>query len=285
MDAVCGLAANTRKQRGQIVGRFLTARFGSGPIAAPMITAADLRRFVLGSETPYSAGTVTVMAGALRCYLRFRTLAGDPVGKLGTTIPSPAHWRLATLPDVLSNAEVAQLLASFGAEVPSARRGYAIVRCLIDLGLRASEVIHLGLDDIDWQAGTLRLARSKSRHADVLPLPSETGRAIADYLRHERPTTVNRAVFVRHVAPFQKPVSVRVVQRTVREAYRRCGWTRTRIHTLRHSVASRLLQAGSPLKEVADILRHRSLDTSAIYAKVDTGRLAAVALPWPGSTP
>ncbi len=83
MDAVCGLTANTRKQRGQIFSRVLTARFGSGPIAAPAIIAADLRRFVLGSETPYSAGTVRVMASALRCYLRFRTLAGDPVGNLG----------------------------------------------------------------------------------------------------------------------------------------------------------------------------------------------------------
>jgi integrase len=222
------------------------------------------------------------MGGALRCYLRFRDLAGDPVGGLIAAIPSAAHWRLATLPDVLSQTEVEQLLKSFDGPLPSAKRAYAMVRCLADLGLRASEAAHLQLDDIDWRAGTLRLAKGKSRRVDILPLPPETGRAIAEYLRTERPLTANRAVFVRHVAPYDEPIAAGVVRRAVREAYRRCGWTRSRVHTLRHSVASRLLQQGTPLKEIADILRHRSLDTSAIYAKVDTNRLAAVALPWPG---
>jgi integrase/recombinase XerD len=126
------------------------------------------------------------------------------------------------------------------------------------------------------------VAQGKSRRTDVLPLPAETGRAIADYLRTERPPTMNRAVFVRHVAPYDKPIRTDVVRRAVLAAYRRCGWTRTRVHVLRHSVASRLLRQDAPLKEIADVLRHRSLDTSAIYAKVDDARLATVALPWPG---
>jgi integrase len=282
MDQTCGLAASTRQKRIKIVARFLGARFGSGPIDLTETTAADLRQFVLGREERRSAGSISAMGGALRCYLRFRDLAGDPVGGLIAAIPSAAHWRLATLPDVLSQTEVEQLLKSFDGPLPSAKRAYAMVRCLTDLGLRASEVIHLQLDDIDWRAGTLRLAKGKSRRVDILPLPPETGRAIAEYLRTERPLTANRAVFVRHVAPYDEPIAAGVVRRAVREAYRRCGWTRSRVHTLRHSVASRLLQQGTPLKEIADILRHRSLDTSAIYAKVDTNRLAAVALPWPG---
>ncbi len=282
MDTVRGLAATTRRQRVQIVGRFLTARFPADPIVLADITAANLGRFVLGDGERRSAGTIGVMAGALRCYLRFRGLAGDPIGALAEGIPVAAHWRLATLPDVLSQAEIDQLLGSFGGPLASARRAYAMVRCLADLGLRASEVARLRLEDIDWGTGTLRLTQGKSRRTDVLPLPPETGRAIADYLRTERPRTTNRAVFVRHVAPYDKPIGKGVVQRAVREAYRRCGWSRTRVHILRHSVASRLLRQGAPLKEIADVLRHRSLDTSAIYAKVDTGRLAAVALPWPG---
>ena len=91
-------------------------------------------------------------------------------------------------------------------------------------------------------------------------------------------------MFVRHVAPHDEPIKPDVVRNTVREAYRRCGWAVSRVHILRHSVASRLLREGAPLKEIADVLRHRSLDTTAIYAKVDTVRLAAVALPWPGRT-
>ena len=226
-----------------------------------------------------------VIAGALRGYLRFRTSQGDRVRVLLAAIPSIAHWRLATLPEVPTEAEIERLLRSFDQPFPSSKRANAMLRCLADLGLRSSEVVRLRLDDIDWQAGTVRLTKAKSRRVDILPLPRETGRAISSYLVSERPQTANRAVFVRHVAPYDEPIGTGVVQRAVREAYLRCGLPHTRVHILRHSVASRLLSAGTPLKEIADVLRHRSLDTSAIYTKVDTARLSAVALPWPGSAP
>jgi len=286
MEQVCGHAKKTRYLRIQVVGWFLAGRFGTGPIIPTAITAVDLRQFLLGQGERWSSGSIGVIASALRCYLRFRNLAGDDaMARLAATIPSVANWRLAVLPEVLSPAEVEQLLGSFSDVVPSGKRAYAMVRCLVDLGLRASEVASLHLDDIDWHAGTLRLVKGKSRRADVLPLPAETGRAIADYLYSERPQTASRAVFIRDIAPCGQPIGAGVVRRVVKEAYQRCGWTRTRVHILRHSVASRLLQEGAPLKEIADILRHRSLDTSAIYAKVDTNRLAAVALPWLGRAP
>jgi len=158
-----------------------------------------------------------------------------------------------------------------------------MVRCLTDLGLRCAETAGLRLEDSNWGAGTIRVAGTKTRRIDILPLPATTGAAIVAYLRDERPPTLHRALFVRHVAPFDTPVGKDVVRRAVLAAYRRCGWTRTRVHILRHSVASRLLRVGTPMKEIADILRHRSLDTSAIYTKVDLTRLASVALPWPGS--
>jgi integrase len=157
-----------------------------------------------------------------------------------------------------------------------------MIRCLTDLGLRSSEVVNLRLDDIDWRAGTIRLSAGKARRADIMPLPSPTGEAIAAYLQYERPETTNRAIFVRHVAPFDKPIGRRVVQRAVHAAYGRCGSDRTRVHILRHTLASRLLHAGTPMKQIADILRHRSIATSAGYTRVDVNRLAAVALPWPG---
>jgi site-specific recombinase XerD len=191
--------------------------------------------------------------------------------------------QLAPLPQTLSQSQVTQLLDSFSPDLPSALRAYAMVRCVVDLGLRASEVVSLGLDDIDWQMGTLRIAKNKSRRVDMLPLPQATGSAIAAYLRSERPSSANRRVFVRHVAPVDQPIGPDVVRRAVREAYLRCGLPYTRVHILRHSLARRLLDTGGTLKEVADVLRHRELDTSLIYAKVDTARLSAVALPWPGS--
>jgi integrase len=223
------------------------------------------------------------MATALRSYLRFRAFEGDRVEHLLPLIASPACWRLAPLPQTLSRVEVAQLLDAFPPELPSRLRSYAIVRCVVDLGLRSREVINLDLDDIDWAAGILRIVKGKSRRVDVMPLPQATGSAIAAYLRSERPQTTNRRVFVRHVAPMDEPVGPDVVRRAVREAYRRCGLPYTRVHILRHTLASRLLNTGGTLKEVADVLRHRELNTSLIYAKVDIGRLLAVAMPWPGS--
>lgn len=156
---------------------------------------------------------------------------------------------------------------------------------VVDLGLRSSEAIALELDDIDWLRGTVCIRKSKSRRVDVLPLPQVTGAAIADYLRSERPRTRSRRVFVRHVAPVDEPVTASVVRRAVCEACRRAGLPYTHVHILRDTLARRLLDTGGTLKEVADVLRHRALDTSLIYAKVDFGRLVAVAMPWPGSKP
>ena len=282
MERVGGLAPNTRNQRVRIVRRFLTELFGADPIVLAGTRPAKVRAFVLGTPATYSTGTIHVTAGAVRCYLRFRTVSGDSVQRLADAVPTVAHWRLATLPDFFSEREMRQLLDSFRQLPPSAKRAYAMVRCLTDLGLRASEVVQLHLDDIDWRSGTIRLTANKSRRVDILPLPAEMGRAIAEYLRTERPQTTNRSLFVRHVAPLEKPIKAGVVRTAVKQAYRRCGWPHTRVHILRHSLASRLLQAGSPLKEISDILRHRSLDTSLIYTKVDKNRLSAVALPWPG---
>jgi integrase/recombinase XerD len=279
-----GLAGNTREQRVAIVrGLLLSGKSGRRPLVPARLSPADVRRFIAEYMDRWSAGSMQVITGALRGYLRFRASQGDRVQTLLAVIPSFAHWRLASLPEVPSEAEIERLLQSFDRPFPSSRRAYAMLRCLVDLGLRSSEVVGLRLDDIDWRAGTIRLAKPKSRRVDVLPLPCETGRAISSYLVSERPQSANRAVFVRHVAPYDQPIGTGVVQLTVREAYRRCGLSYTRVHILRHSVASRLLRAGTPLKEIADVLRHRSLDTSAIYTKVDTARLSAVALPWPGS--
>jgi integrase len=282
MTEVKGLAQNTRQQRIHIIHRFLHERFASGNFVLDRIRPTDIRRFVLGQEGVHSTGTIHVVGGAIRCYLGFRSVAGDRVHGLLDAVPSVAHWRLASLPEVLSEEEVRQLLGSFDQLPRSPKRAHAMARCLTDIGLRASEVIQLRLSDVDWRAGTIRLAANKSRRVDILPLPTETGRAIAEYLRTERPQTSNRALFVRDCAPFDRPIQAGVVRRAVRQAYLRCGLAHSRVHILRHSLASRLLRAGTPLKEIADILRHRSLDTSAIYTKVDTNRLAAVAMPWPG---
>jgi site-specific recombinase XerD len=282
MTQAKGLAASTRRRRVRLVGRFLTEQFGSRPIVPQLIKPADLREFMIDRHQTWSAGSLKLVAEALRSYIQFRATLGDTVRHLAFAVPNVANRRLSTLPRVLSEADIARLLRSFDQSGPSGKRAYAMARCLADLGLRAHEVVRLRLEDIDWHNGTIRLAANKARRTDVLPLPAETGRAITAYLKAERPTTANRAVFVRHVAPYDEPIGPGVVRNAVIAAFRRCGWSHCHVHILRHSTASRLLAAGTPLKEIADILRHRSLDTTAIYTKVDTNRLAAVALPWPG---
>jgi integrase len=273
-----GLTASTRRRRLVIVRPLASMASDAGPP-----TPDQLRKFLREELSRVSAASAGVTTTSVRSYLRFRAFEGDRVEHLLPIVASPASWRLAPLPQTLTPSEVERLLDAFPPGLPSRLRCYAIVRCLVDLGLRSSEVISLELDHIDWAAGTLRLCKAKSRRVDILPLPQATGAALAEYIRSERPQTSSRRIFVRHLAPVEVPVAAGVVRRAVREAYRRAGLPHTRVHILRHTLASRLLNTGGSLKEVADVLRHRELDTSLIYAKVDFVRLGAVAMPWPGS--
>jgi len=284
MDHVRGLAPKTRSMALRIVRRLLTSRFGDGAIDIAAIKPEHVRRFFAQQaklySKPASAGSVVA---SLRGYFRYRASLGDLVHGLIGAVSYPANWQLSSLPKTLTAEEVEQLIGSLGEPGPSMRRADAIVRCALDLGLRSGEVARLSLDDIDWRAGTITLRHTKGRREDVLPLPTATGEAIAAYLKHERPETRNRAVFVRHIAPRDEPVGPDLVRMTIRQAYARAGLPYTRSHLLRHTMANRLLAGGSSLKEVADVLRHRSLNTTLIYAKLDSRKLVEVALPWPGS--
>lgn len=279
-----GLASKTRSMALRIVGRLLLARFGDGVIDIAAIRPDHVRRFFAQQaelySKPASAGAVVA---SLRGYFRYRASLGDLVHGLIGAVSYPANWSLSSLPKTLTAEEVEQLVGSLGQPGRSMRRADAIVRCALDLGLRSGEVARLSLNDIDWRAGTITLRRTKGRREDVLPLPVTTGEAISAYLEHERPKTSNRAVFVRNVAPRDEPIGPDLVRKIIRQAYGRAGLPYTRAHLLRHTMANRLLAGGSSLKEVADVLRHRSLNTTMIYAKLDSRKLAEVALPWPGS--
>lgn len=285
MDHAQGLAPKTRTSRLRTVRRLLLEQFGAGPVILSAITPDDVRRFVVRQSELYSTpSSAATLISALRGYFRFRTTCGDRVHALIGVLSYPANWQLASLPKALSSIEVERLVDSLDWEGPSARRADAMVRCALDLGLPCGEIAKLALDDIDWRAGTITLRRTKSRREDTLPLPQATGRAIVDYLRLERPQSASRAVFVRRIAPCNRPLGPDCVRKTIRQAYARAGLPYTGAHLLRHTMASRLLAGGSSLKEVADVLRHRSLNTTLIYAKLDSRNLTAVALPWPGDT-
>lgn len=284
MNHVRGLAPRTRSQHLSVVGRLLFDQFADNLVVISAIKPDDVRKFVAKqSELCSIPLSITATISALRGYFRYRATKGDTVHHLTGIMCHPANWQLASLPKALNSDEIERLLGSLEHDGPSARRTAAIVHCALDLGLRSSEVAYLGLDDIDWSAATITLRRTKGCREDVMPLPAVTGRAIADYLQFERPKTTNRAVFVRRLAPHDKPIGPHLVHQAIRQAYARAGLPYTRSHLLRHTMANRLLEGGGSLKEVADVLRHRSLNTTMIYAKLDSRNLAAVALPWPGS--
>ena len=137
------------------------------------------------------------------------------------------------------------------------------------------------ISDIDWRSGTVTLRGTKSLRQDILPLPVEAGQALADYLQHERPTSSLPGIFVRRKGGHDQPITSLAVQKLIKWACRRAGLMHSSAHSLRHTLACRLVEKGSSLKEVADVLRHRSLNTTLIYAKLDTPKLSAVPLPWP----
>jgi integrase/recombinase XerC len=282
-----GLAAGTRRSQLRIVERLLLAKFAGRPFKFERLAPEDVRRFIAEQlELHNTTSNVLAINAALRGYLRWRGSCGDAVRPLLGVIVSPPHWSLASLPLALTSAQVDRVLNSFvgAGSLRTPKRGYAIVRLALDLGLRGAEINRMRLDDIDWRRGTITLRRTKSKREDVLPLPEVTGKALEDYICHERPATDERAVFVRRQAPRDQPLGIHAIRMVVRRAFRRAGIPHERTHALRHTLACRLVRAGSPIKEVADVLRHRSLNTSQIYAKLNVGALVEVALPWPGST-
>jgi len=281
---VNGLAAGTRQDRIRVAGRLLRQKFKGRAIDIAKLRPDDVRQFLASQlDAHRTASNASYLAAGLRSYFRYRTTCGDRVGGLIAVISNPVHWRLASLPHALKPDEVEHLLNSFKFARRWPKRGYAIVRCALDMGLRSCEIAHLMISDIDWRSGTVTLRGTKSLRQDILPLPVETGQALADYLQHERPTSNHPAIFVRHRGAHDLPVTPSTIRNVIKWACRRVGLMHSSAHALRHTLACRLVEKGSSLKEVADVLRHRSLNTTLIYAKLDTPKLSTVPLPWPGS--
>lgn len=278
-----GFARSTRETSIRIVGRFLRDKFNDGAINLSTLTPAHVRDFLASQANVYRTPvSFSLVVSSLRGYFRWRIMQKDDLYVLIGALANPANWQQASLPKSLSTDEIEQLLNSLGQTDPIGLRADAMVRCALDLGLRIGEIARLSLDDIDWVSGTITLRRTKGRRDDVMPLPVTTGNAIAAYLQNGRPKTLHREVFASHKTPRERPISRSVVSIAIRQVYTRAGLQYTSAHLLRHTMANRLLATGASIKDIADILRHRSLNTTRIYAKLDSRNLAHVALPWPG---
>jgi integrase len=278
-----GLAIGTRGDRLACISLLLQCKVAGKAIAIGALQPEDVRGFMATELTRVSSAShASAVTAALRAYFRYRGTCGDAVNGLLGAISSPVRWRQASLPRALTAEEVQRLEAHCAQAKRAPLRLLAMVRLALDLGLRVGEIAKLEITDFDWRAGTVTLKRTKSQRQDVLPLPAVTGQALSEYMRHERPATTLPSLFVRRVAPHDRPIGVDTVSQAIGRALRGAGISRS-CHSLRHTLACRLVNSGSSIKEVADVLRHRSLDTSLIYAKLDLQLLAEVALPWPGS--
>jgi integrase len=220
------------------------------------------------------------MVCALRSLLRFLHVQGWIATPLATAVPS-VRRRREGLPRGLAAGQVRLLLESCDRERPAGRRDFAILMLLARLGLRRGEVAALEVDDVDWRAGEV-VIRGKGARIDRLPLSIDVGEALVDYLRDGRPRGFGRRLVLPARAPYDE-LSPSAVTAVVMRACKRAGIAPVGAHRLRHTIASELLRRGAPLPEIGQLLRHQSIDTTAIYAKVDRGALSRLALAWPGS--
>lgn len=273
-----GLAAGT------IVGYLAHARWfveglGSGGLvglSAAEVTGAVLRK----ADSGVSVSAAQNFVSGLRSFLRFCFLEGLLEADLSQAALVVRGRRASLLPRGVSPVDARALLDSCDRRRVLGRRDYALILLLLRLGLRRGEVARLTLNDIDWQVGEL-LIHGKGGRDDRLPLPVDVGQAIAAYLRRGRPASDRREVFLRDRAPYL-PIDPSTVASTVRRACRRAGIPEVGSHRLRHTTACEMVQAGVPLVRIGQVLRHRSLQSTAIYARVDIEQLRQLAAPWPG---
>ncbi len=263
---------------------FMEGQFGTGRADWSRVRPSNIWRFAGRYVRGVKPVTGKSRLGYVRRFLNFVHLRGGCGPELAAAVPKVAVGRAAPRPEVLSPAQRRKLLAFFRRTTAEGKRNYAMILCMLDLGLRAGEVIGLRLQDIDWKARRLNVQFTKTGRGRQLPLPTDVQKALWDYIRTGRPQNSSfDHVFLRHPRRRGYPLSRSALKAMVHRAYSHCGfpssWSGT--HRLRHTFASRLHQCGVDLKPIADLLGHRRFDSTIIYTQVDLKALRQVARPWP----
>ncbi len=254
-----------------------------GTPAVRGLDAGILRRFLLERARDLSGEGVRLLAVSLRCFLRFLHAQGEIPADLTAAIPTVRRRTPPGIPGQLTPEELERVLAAPDQTCSRGRRDRAILLLLARLGLRSREVLALELGDLRWRTGEL-LIRGKGSRQDLLPLPEDVGAAVAQYLRMDRGVRSTDRVFLRANAPLVPLTGSPSIGHIVRRAMAQAGVARPRriaAHLFRHTLASRMLQRGARLREIAEVLRHRSPGTTEIYAKIDMRSLLEVVRPWP----
>lgn len=283
---VRGLAPRTIVRYAELASTFLRARFGRGRVDLRVLLPSDVIEHVQRQVKRMAPRQVKLTVTALRSLLDHAQVLGAVTPQLVAAVPAVASWATTpALPRAISAEHAQRALDSCNVATAVGRRDRAVLLLLARLGLRSGEVASLQLDDVDWRAGCLRV-RGKGRRDDVMPLPADVGEALAAYVQHGRPVSDDRHIFLRARAPVRafKNNAVAVAS-IVEHALQRAGVAAPHqgAHQFRHALAVRLLGQGASLPEIGEVLRHRSPQVTAVYARVDLAALRLLAPAWPGA--
>jgi integrase/recombinase XerD len=279
LDRERGLSQVTVRCYSKQARYFLAAAGGEDAVGS--LDTGKVTTFMVDWSRSCATGSAKAMVTSLRAFLRFAHATGRTAVPLAAAVPAVASWQQSALPKGLTAAEIDMLLGCCDRATVTGLRDHALLTLLARLGLRGAEAAGLRLDDIDWRAGEITVTGKGSR-TERLPLPGPAGEALAAWLKDGRPQCESRAVFVTVRKPC-RPVTPDLVRVIMARACERAGLERRGAHRLRHSLATEMLRAGASLPEVGQVLRHRSMLSTAIYAKVNQNALRPLARPWPGS--
>lgn len=279
-----GLAENSILVYAPCVRAFLAHRVATaGRLALDTLDAEAICTFLVERVAHRSSESARLLSIALRSLLRFLFLRGEIARDLSAVVPRVRTYQQSGVPVVLSPDEVERVLGTTDRSTPRGRRDYAVLLLLARLGLRASEIVSLELSDLRWRAAEI-VVRGKGPRLDHVPLLADVGDAVAQYLREDRGSSASRRVFLRLIPPRVGLASPCAIDHVVRFALARAGIAprpRCVAHLFRHSLATRMIRHGASMAEIAEVLRHHSHATTAIYAKVSFEALRTVARPWP----
>lgn len=280
---VCGLSDRTCIYHRRHLRILLTSFFKKGRVRLNYLNPTNIRNFLYDNLQHYKRRSLGVFIYSLRTFFKFLQFKGIGNTYLIASLPKIIEWKSAALPEYLNKQEVDQLFNVINRNQALGKRDYAMITCMLELGLRACEVANLKLKDINWRNKILYLPRGKTRQFQSLPMTQLVIDSIVAYLKSGRPQTTSHQVFVYHRAPVGKGIIPKVVTEVVRRAFVRAGLKPiiSGAHILRRTFATNLLQNGATIKEIADLLRHRTINITSIYIKVDLVNLSQVALPWP----
>lgn len=283
-----GLADSSIARYGRVVQQFLAERFGDADVDLRVVHAVDVIDFVRRQAARLRPPAAKCVVNAMRSFLRYAQFRGEVTPELVAAVPSVATWTTTPdLPKAIAPEHAQRAIDSCDLHTAVGLRDRAVLLILARLGLRAREIIALQLDDCDWDRGQLRV-RGKGGRVGILPMPVDVGRAIAAYLEHGRPRCEDRHLFLRSTAPIRglQPGGDGVGS-IVRYALKRANVEAPHrgSHQFRHALAVRLLRGGASLREIGEVLRHRSPQSTSIYARVDLEALRPLALRWPGGAP